>query len=348
MVRGWSPMIREVVRTRRMPPWQADPHIGKFNNALELSPEERRMLVHWVESGAPRGVGPDPLEKLPKKESGWALGEPDLVLTLKKQTIPASGVIDYRYLTLEVPLKEDRWVRAIDFKPGNLEVTHHAVVLILNADTQRLETRNFKEDIFASYVPGRGVEVLPEDTGRLLPAGSRLVVQMHYTATGREEVDTSSMGLYFYDEKPKHKLLMNAGWNYNIQIPPNAAHHVERAQHRFDRESILYSFWPHMHFRGKAMSYDLITPDGSKERLLSVPAYNFNWQRIYNLEEPRKIPAGSILRVTAVYDNSDRNPMNPDPSKTVYFGEQSFEEMLIGYFSYRLADTGPAPGEPSE
>lgn len=334
-VKGWSYMIREVIRTKRMPPWHADPHVGSFENAVTLSNEERRMLVHWVESGAPRGEGPDPLTGIKAKESGWELGEPDLIVTLDEQTIPADGVVDYRYITKRVDIKEGKWLRAVDFQPSNLEVTHHAVVVILDPTTQRLETRNFKEDIFASYVPGRTAEILPEGTGRYLPPGSVLVFQMHYTATGREEKDRSQMALYFHDQKPKHAYKLNAAWNFRIAIPPGAKNHEERAVHTFKNEVVLYSFWPHMHFRGKSMRYEAVFPDGTVEKLISVPNYNFNWQRVYNLAQPRTLPAGTKLRVVAHFDNSNLNTYNPDPSKTVYFGEQSFEEMLIGYFTYR-------------
>ncbi|MEN8182190.1 MAG: redoxin domain-containing protein [Myxococcota bacterium] len=350
MVRGWSPMMREMIRTRRMPPWHADPRFGRFANDLSLTDEEKKTLVHWIEAGAPRGEGPDPLKEAPPPPPAeWALGEPDLVLELPAQEIPATGVVPYRYEEVEIPLEEDVWIRAVEIQPSNTRAMHHGTANILlprGHERPRVEGPNFVRGLFAGYVPGRNPEPLPEGTGFFLPAGSRLRFQLHYNTTGREETDQPRMALYFSREPLAHELKIGAAGSFRFRIPPRRKDHPEVAEEIIDRDIVVYRLTPHMHFRGKAMRYEAHYPDGSAEVLLSVPRYDFNWQRQYVLEEPKVLPAGTRLVCHAVFDNSKQNPANPDPQASVEFGEQSWDEMLFGYFLYRDLEEGLALADP--
>jgi len=342
IVRGWAPMIREVVRTRRMPPWHADPAFGRFRNAIGLSVAEQRTLARWVEAGAPRGAGPDPLAASPPPPlAEWALGPPDLVLAAPEQEIPATGVVPYRYERVEVPIERDAWVREVDLQPTNRRVMHHGLAWIVypdGRDAPPTEGPSFTSGMFAAYVPGREVHPLPDGGGYLLPAGSKIRFQLHYTTTGRLERDTPRLGLYLADAPLAHELKTGAVGSFDFAIPPGASDHPEVAERTIGRDILLYQLSPHMHLRGKSMRIEAHGPDGSSRTLLSVPHYQFNWQRRYILDEPLRIPAGTRLVVRAVFDNSERNPANPDPTAWVRYGEQTFEEMLFGYFLYRDLD----------
>ena len=342
VVRGWAPMIREVVRTRRMPPWHADPHFGRFANAIDLSIEEQRALAHWIEAGAPRGGGPDPLvEDAPPPAPEWALGPPNLVIAAPEQSIPATGVVPYQYENVEVPIERDAWVRAADLRPSNPRVMHHGVAWILypeGREPPKTEGPRFTRGMFAAYVPGREAHPLLEGAGYFLPAGARVRFQLHYTTSGRPERDVPRLGFYLSDEPLAHELKTGAAARFDFAIPPGAADHREVAERTIERDILLYQLTPHMHYRGKSMSYEAHYPDGRSETLLSVPSYQFNWQRRYILSEPKPIPAGTRLVVRAAFDNSERNPANPDPGAWVRYGEQTFEEMLFGYFLYRDLD----------
>ncbi|MEM7657614.1 MAG: redoxin domain-containing protein [Bacteroidota bacterium] len=336
VVRGWSPMMREVLRTRRMPPWHADPHYASFSNDISLSGEERRKIVHWVEMGAPRGEGDDPLADLPGLNTAWRYGEPDLIIDLEPMEIPATGVIDYQYYERELPFENNKWVKAVEFMPDNRAALHHALVSVTYPDGFEAEERRSRwfDGLFATYAPGAEPEVAPEGSGRYLPAGSKLLFQVHYTTTGKPESDRSQLGIFFADEAPEKEFLTTGPVNPRLMLPPESKHTDVQAVQQFDSPITLYGMSPHMHFRGKAMTYTAIYPDGKEEVLLNVPNYNFNWQRYYQLAEPRELPAGTQLLVDAVFDNSSQNLYNPSPQDTVYWGEQSFEEMMIGYITY--------------
>ena len=341
VVQGWSPMIREVVRTRRMPPWHADPHVGRFSNDISLEPGDARKLVHWIEAGALRGVGPDPLEQDPSPPPPpWPLGTPDLVLEASRQEIPATGVVDYRYETVPVPLESETWLRAVDIRPSNPRVTHHATAYIVDASGAArgaVEGPGFARGLFAGFVPGREPEPFLEGTGFRLPPGSRIRFQLHYNTTGRQEVDTPRIGLYFHDGPVEHELKIGAAVNTSFEIPAGARDYEATAEHTLEKEIIVYALTPHMHFRGKRMAIEAHYANGAHEVLLNVPSYDFNWQRRYALEEPLRLPRGTRIIARAGFDNSDRNPANPDASRAVGWGEQSFDEMLISYFLYTEA-----------
>jgi hypothetical protein len=344
MVLGFAPMIREVLRTDRMPPWDSDPHVGHWIGDRNLSTEELQTLVHWIEAGAPRGDGPDPLTKVHAAETEWPLGEPDLIVSLPAYAVPATGVVDYQYPFVENPLDHDVWVRAVAIAPGDTTVVHHVLAGHSTAVPQEGSESNVFENYLHGYAPGAEAAEFPEATGTLIPQGGAFVFQMHYTPVGRAATDVTRLGLYFYDERPERVLRHNVVVNPEIEIPPGAARHEERAYLAFDKDAILYSLFPHAHYRGFASSFSLQYPDGTEELLLSVPKYDFNWQRAYAFTEPLPIPAGSRLIHTTVYDNSDRNPANPDADRVVPWGLQSWDEMLYGAVAFRWKDeTAAAP-----
>lgn len=337
MVQGFAPMIREVLRTGRMPPWHADPHVGQWRNEHRLSMDERRTLVHWIEAGAPRGDGPDPLlEQPPPLISEHGMGEPDLVIELTPFEVPATGVVDYQYPYVANPLDQDVWIKSMVVEPGSVEVVHHALI----GNSAEISTDNDElifDNYLGGYAPGAQDNLLPEGTGVFVPKGGYFNAQMHYTPYGRTVTDSTRLLFYFYDEPPKTFLRHGVVINPLIHIPPNAKAHEERAYFEFERDAILYSVLPHSHYRGKSSKFWLDHPDGTRELILSVPNYDFNWQRGYEFAEPRRIVAGTRLVHSTIYDNSTQNAGNPDPSRLVPWGLQSQDEMLYGDFLFTWA-----------
>ena len=345
MVRGFSPMIREVVRTKRMPPWHADPHIGVFQDDKSLSVEEKQTLVHWIEAGAPRGEGPDPLADVQIAHVEWPLGEPDLILDLPKYKIPASGVVEYKFPRLENPLDVGVWVRAATVLPGDREVVHHILAGSIDAGTskQKRDSGVF-DNYLIGYAPGNESNIFPEETGVYIAPGGEFTFQLHYTPVGRESVDRSKIGLYFHKEKPQNFYRQDVVINPMINIPANTARHQEVSYYEFDRPAEIHDLVPHSHYRGVASKFEIVHADGRKETILSVPNYDFNWQRTYEFVEPKRVEAGARLVHTTWYDNSANNPGNPDPNKNVPWGLQSWDEMLYGAFSYTYVnETTEAP-----
>ena len=345
MVRGFAPMMREVIRTKRMPPWHADPHIGVWKNDKSLSIEQTQTLVHWIEAGTPRGEGEDPLKDLTISRVEWPLGEPDLILDIPEYTIPASGVVDYKFPRLANPLDQGVWVKAATVIPGNREVVHHILAGSIDATTaQAKRDSGVFDNYLIGYAPGNESNLFPQDTGVYIAPGGEYTFQLHYTPIGREVVDNSRIGLYFHDEQPGNFYRQSVVIDPTIQIPPNQPRHAEVAYYEFDKPALLHDLVPHSHYRGVASKFELIGPDGSRETVLSVPNYDFNWQRTYTFAEPMRIEPGSRLVHTTWYDNSAANPGNPDPNRTVPWGLQSWDEMLYGAFSYTLVDeTSEAP-----
>ena len=342
---GFAPMIREVLRTDRMPPWHSDPHVGQWLSDRSLSVDEIKTLVHWIEAGAPRGTGPDPLEELASPAPDWPLGEPDLIVTVPAFDVPATGVVDYQYPAVPNPLEHSVWVKAVAIAPRDRAVVHHVLVghSRRTDDGQGGEPSVF-ENYLHGYAPGAEASVFPDDTGALIEPGGAFVFQMHYTPTGKAATDVTRLGLYFHDRPPVGILRHHAVVNPAIQIPPHAARHEESAYFEFDDDAILFSLFPHAHFRGRSSRFVLRYPDGTEKVLLSVPKYDFNWQREYNFAEPVSVPAGSRIIHRTVYDNSAQNPGNPDPSRTVPWGQQSWDEMLYGAMRFRWRhETAAAP-----
>ena len=336
-VRGWSDMIREVLLTRRMPPWQADPHVGKFGNDFSITPEQTRTLVQWIDAGAPRGSGNDPLEGYQPELPEWKLGKPDFVVEVPEQSVDAEGIFDYRYVLVDAPNTEDVWLRATEIIPGNTRVLHHIIATTIMPG----EDRNRQGKSLTGYAPGMGPDLLPKGTGRLLKAGSRIVFQLHYTASGKAEKDRSRLGLYLAKKPPQHELRSSVLIDYRFKIPPGEREFVTRKSRRFDKDTLLYTMNPHMHLRGKWMRYIARYPDGTEEMLLNVPNYRFDWQRNYELAEPKRLPKGTEIIVEAAWDNSAQNLSNPDPTKAVGWGDQTFNEMFFASYRYVYPDTAP-------
>ena len=341
MVRGFAPMIREVVRTRRMPPWEVATNYPPLHGNRALSPGEKRTLVHWIEAGAPRGDGPDPLTEVESISEEWELGEPDLILTSPPFTVPATGVVDYQFPAIANPLDRDAWVRAVSIHPGNRKVVHHVLIGTSEEVIPEGDDRRFNA-VFGNYLwgyaPGADYYEYPEGAGVLVRQGGQIHLQMHYTTYGRETVDETRIALYFHDEPPKHHLRQQVVMGTDLQIPAGEPRHRERGYFEFEREAEIYSLFPHAHFRGVSTGFDLVYPDGRREGLLQVPRYDFNWQHTYTLAEPVTVPAGTRIVHTTVYDNSERNPANPDPEKNVTWGLQSWDEMLYGGFFFRWTE----------
>lgn len=342
MIRGFSPMIREVVRTQRMPPWHADPHYGVFSNDRGLTPVQAQTLVHWIEAGSPRGTGADPLLAQKKDWPEWALGKPDLVIELPPFTTPATGTIPYQNVKVENPLDHDVWVRAVDFLPGQRAVLHH-IIASAGGETRGSISLN-------NYVPGAEPLQVPKDNGILLPAKAKLHFQMHYTPNGQELTDVTRMGLYFMKDPPKYHYRSMIFINVKLKIPAETKLHTEVAQRKFDQDAVIYSLHPHAHFRGKSSSFVAHYPDGRQEMLLNIPTYDFNWQSTYDLAQPLTVPAGTRIVYTQVFDNSSQNKANPDPGRVVTWGEQTWEEMVFGVIRYRNVkdDRAQKTAEPSQ
>lgn len=340
MVKGFSPMIREVVRTRRMPPWEVATDLPEIHGARALTVDEKKTLIHWIEAGAPRGEGEDPLLAVTAAPKAWPLGEPDLVVSAPPFTVPATGVLDYQFPAIANPLDTDVWVRAVSIKPGRGEVVHH--VLIGTSEQEIPEGEARLDAVFGNYLmgyaPGAESYVYPEDTGVLVKKGGQIHLQMHYTTYGREVTDETRIALYFHDEMPRYNLRQQVVIGPDVQIPPGASRHEETAYFQFDRAAEIYSLFPHAHYRGVETRFDLHMPDGSTQALLHVPRYDFNWQHTYSLEQPVTVAAGSRIVHTTVYDNSARNPANPDPDREVPWGLQSYDEMLYGGVFFRWVE----------
>jgi hypothetical protein len=339
-VKGNAAMIKKVVGRRTMPPWFADPAIAHpFKNDRSLSDREREDLIGWIQAGCPEG---DPADApVPAKfVEGWRIGQPDLVLESPKvEQVPASGAIRYRYVLVPTNLKEDKWVTAMEVRPSAPEVVHHLLVFISfpQGDPRgKAALRQFDGGLkgyFAGMVPGQGHITFPAGTAKLLPKGAVLVFQIHYTANGKPAQDRPRIGFKFTDQKPRYEVVTRAASNNTFLIPPNDPNYEVTASYTFFRPTRLLSVNPHSHVRGKAFRYELIYPDGKTDVILNLPRYDFNWQIEHQFATPIDVPAGTRLKVTGWYDNSKDNPANPNPNKSVKFGDQTWEEMMIGYFT---------------
>ena len=347
MIRGWSPMIREVVMTKRMPPGQIDPHIGSFENDMLLADSEQQTLLHWIEAGAPRDGTTDPLAHLFWPESEWAFGEPDLIIDIPPQEIPATGVLDYYNVMVDVDLEEDRWVRASQYVPGDRTVLHHTLHSIIPPGATRGGSLLGGDDQdrpgIAPYIPGQAPRMEPPNTGGLLRAGTKIAMQMHYTTTGRAAVDESRIGVWFYpkDFVPQERTSGACACHFTstwVNIPPYDPDYEMTQSIVIDDDANVYSFTPHMHFRGKRMRFYATFPDGTTEEMLNIANYNYNWQLAYTLKEPRFVPAGTKFTAVGAFDNSEQNQMNPDPSRSVPWGLQSMDEMFFGAVDWKYVD----------
>ncbi|WP_034257740.1 redoxin domain-containing protein [Altibacter lentus] len=341
-IQGWSQMMKQVLLSKRMPPWKADPHIGTFENSLALSDSNARKIVAWIDNGLAYGEGDDPLQELSPITKEWKRGIPDAVIELKTELLPATGVLDYRYQS--IPLNNDtaKWLRGIEIQPGNNQVVHHVVVTNTERNKESLIThrkqRPWTDNYIAISSQGAQATFFPEGTGVLLPEQTELTLQIHYTTTGKTEEDKTRIGLYYHETPPGKEFYALSPSKNNFTIPPYAQKVPLRVEDSIHRDINIHYIAPHMHYRGKSIRFGVTFPDGRKETVISISDYNFNWQRMYRLETPFFVPKGSKVWVEGIYDNSFQNPFNPDPSQEIGFGLQSTDEMLIGFFNYTIED----------
>ena len=381
--RPWARSIREAVRQKRMPPWHADPHYGEFSNDTRLSAPEIATLTAWVDQGAVEG-DPAKLPAAPVFQEGWHAGKPDAVFAIPEpHKVTANAKDEYIYFRVPTSFTEDVWVRAVELRPGNRRVVHHAHVYLSRAKTpkkQNVKQNNFtiqdgavqhinpampvlddgcaspdggywpggkpgeSTTMLGSYLPGKEPDVFPEGYARKIPAGAVLEFQIHYNARKTDEVDRTSVGLFFSKEPPKQVLRRLDIQNFLFEIPPGAPNHKVTACYTLPKDVEMMAYTAHMHLRGKDMKFEAIRPNGERTTLLSVPRYDFNWQTVYKLKKPDLLEKGTVIYITAHFDNSANNPINPDPSKAIRYGEPSYEEMMGGWFEYIDAPPG-RPGE---
>ncbi len=361
--RPWAKAIRSAVLQKKMPPWFADPHFGKFANERSLTKEEIDTLVRWADQGAPQGDAKDAPAPLEFAE-GWRIGKPDVVFELPKAfNVPLSGEIDYQYIMLETGFTEDKWVKATEIMAGDARVVHHAIASarlprkgenvslgdFFNISVDALKPRNpakpneilqfiasFGSETVAYYVPGGEPMYAGDDQARLIKAGSIIMFQLHYTPIGEAVSDRTKVGLVFADKPPKQRIKTLNVQNFDFSIPAEVDDYPITARAEVKTPFTITSLTPHMHLRGKSFEYTATYPDGRVETLLRLPRWDFNWQLTYYLAEPKPIPVGTILQTQGLFDNSPNNPYNPDSKVVVSYGEQSWDEMMGGLIEVTL------------
>ncbi|MCB9933169.1 MAG: redoxin family protein [Planctomycetes bacterium] len=332
-------MIKRQVKNKLMPPWFANPEHGEFSNDRSLSDEDREALLGWIDNGCPEGDAKD--APLPRKfTEGWKIGEPESVLQIPQPiTVPAKGKVEYQYVKVKTSFDEDKWVQAMEIRPSAPQVVHHVLIFLKYPRnhpraSEQPDDRGGLAGYFMGMVPGQGEIVFPEGMGKFLPKGAEMTFQIHYTPNGEEVQDQPRLGMIFCKEKPKKEVTTTGVSNVFFEIPAGADNHEVKAIHVAQQDMRVLSLMPHMHVRGKAYKYVAKLPSGEEITLLDIPRYDFNWQLVYVLREPIDLPKGSKIYATGWYDNSDKNPANPDPTKKVGFGEQTWQEMQIGYVNW--------------
>jgi len=346
--RPWAAAIREAVRTKKMPPWGADPSHGMFLNDPTLTSAELQALTAWAEAKAPAGDPRDAPKPVAFVE-GWNIGQPDAVYQLPAAyEVPAEGTIEYTRFIIPLSFTEDRWVAATEIRPGNRAVVHHVIAYIREPGSKWLqgapvlqpvprripgqkEKDGGERSLMGGYAPG--IPQRPPVPGRalLVKAGSDLVLEMHYTTNGKPAADLTKLGIIFAKEPPKERNTIIGAANGKFVIPPGAENYQVESKYEVPNEMTLVAMTPHMHLRGKDFEYRAKYPSGETEVLLKVPRYDFNWQHTYELAQPKLLPAGTVIECTAHFDNSGNNQFNPDPKAEVRWGDQSWEEMMVGF-----------------
>jgi len=336
-VRPWAKSVKQRVAERSMPPWFADPNHGEFSNNPSLSQRDIDTIVSWVDAGSPKGDDKD-LPVAPKFVEGWTIGQPDVVLSMKEEySVPADGVIPYLYFAIPTNFIEDKWIQAFEIKPGDRRVVHHVIASTEDGNAPRdpgQQARQGQRGVgLGGITPNKtGVEFAP-GTARLIRKGSNIVLQMHYTTMGEPAKDRTTVGLIFAKQPPKRVVGGGNALNARFVIPPGDSNYEVKSSTTFQEDTYLTAMMPHMHFRGKDFVYTVVYPDGKSEVVLSVPKYDFNWQLTYELKKPLFLPKGSRLDCVAHFDNSTKNRFNPDPTKEVRWGPQTWEEMMIGWYT---------------
>jgi hypothetical protein len=373
--RPWAKAIRAAVVQKKMPPWFADPHYGKFSNDRRLSQGDIDTLVAWADSGAIEGDAKDAPKPL-EFPDGWSIGKPDMIIEMPKAfNVPAEGKVAYQYIAVASGLTEDKWVQAAEIRPGNRSVVHHVQAHAISPDSpnarnlgefldadaidQRVITRTekalaggpmpnqFDSGLGGEYIQGYTPGAQPLNTkpgqAKLIKAGSVIFFQLHYTSSGKAGSDRSRLGLVFAKEPPAERLHTINVQNFAFDIPPMVDNYAISARARLTRDMKIVTLRPHMHFRGKDFVYTAYYPTGESEVLLKVPRWDFNWQMTYYLETPKVLPKGTIIEVLGHYDNSPNNPANPDPKARVLYGEQTWNEMLGGLIDVALDPSANSP-----
>ena len=352
--RPWAASISEAVLSKKMPPWGADSAVGKFANDRSLSDNDIRVIANWSAARAPEGNPKDAPAPVHFVE-GWNIGKPDLVVQMPKAyEIPARGTVEYTYYVVPSGFTEDKWVSAVEIRPNNRALIHHIIVFLREPGSKWLPDakpgeayvpplvkdektgRESRDDgqqgeFLVGYAPGVPAEKLDAGQAKLIKANSDLVFQVHYTANGTAGRDQSKIGIIFASESPKERVLTAAAANGDFAIPPDNADYPVSSKMTFYGDATIRSYAPHMHMRGKSFRFDLVKPDGTRETLLNVPHYDFNWQHRYRPVTPLKVTAGTAIECFATYDNSANNPYNPDPKSEVHWGDQTWNEMMIGF-----------------
>ena len=347
-VRPWAKSIREKIVSREMPPWHADPNHGEFINDRRLTQKEIDTIAAWVDGGVKEG-DPKEMPAAPKFVEGWAIGTPDETFSIPEQKVPAEGVIKYQYLTVPTNFKEDHWITAAEIRSTGRSAVHHVIIFIQDANNTSVASST--NNLLVGVAPGEQPARYRPGTGKRIPAGAKLIFQMHYTPNGKATTDITTIGLKYAKQAPEHAVQTRPVLNTGFKIPAGASSHEVKSAYTFSEDVHLTTLMPHMHLRGKDMEIKAIFPDGTTKILLNVPRYDFNWQTYYVPKSPLAIPKGTKIECTAHFDNSPANKFNPDPSKDVRWGEQTWEEMMIGWLSY-YADspqqTKPVAGSSSE
>jgi hypothetical protein len=352
-VRPYAKAIKSDILQHKMPPWPADPHSVKFENDRSLTPEEVQTISAWVDSGAKEGdksAAPAPR----KFTDGWNISKPDLIIAMPQAyEVPAKGEIEYTYFVVPSGFTEDRWVQQVEVRPSDRTVVHHAVVYLrepgskwmadakpgmgfvptnLNPGSRFANVLGAQNDVLTVYTPGMVPDIYKPGQAKQIKAGTDFVIQMHYTASGKDTKDLTSIGLVFAKEEPKERIITTAAVNNRFVIPAGDGNFKAEATVPVVNPMTMISLFPHMHLRGKAFQYELIYPNGETKMLMRVDNWSLNWQLSYKLAEPIQLEPGMKVRATAWWDNSANNPSNPDPSKEVKWGDQSWEEMLVGFY----------------
>lgn len=333
----WSDTIREVVAEKRMPPWHADGNHGSYANDRSLPKADRESLLAWIDGGMPKGDDKD-MPTAAQFGDGWLIGKPDAVFQIPQEyTVPAKAEknsLKYQYFFVPTNFTEDKWIQAVQARAGNSRVVHHILVYVRGADLRGDGRDGIGNGLLVAYAPGDNPGIFPDGVAKKIPKGAMLIFQVHYTPIAREEKDRSSVGFVFAKKPAESEAKTRAIASRRLSIPPGEENYKTASTSTFAKDTLLVSLLPHMHLRGKSFEYVLVYPDGKKEVLLNVPQYDFNWQTNYRFAKPIKAPAGSRIDCTAVFDNSTKNKSNPDPTATVRWGEQTWQEMMIGFVDY--------------
>jgi hypothetical protein len=351
--RPWANSMKRVVKQKIMPPWFADPAFGHFSNDRSLTEKEISTIVAWANAGAPQG---DPAD-MPSPQNfveGWGIPKPDVVFELPQAfSVPASGMVEYQYVIVPTGFTKDTWIQAAEARPTDRSVVHHIIAFVREPGSnyfkgqkpgvffeapppkqdEKNDTSALPSDFLVGYAPGQPGEILQPGQAKLIKAGSDIVLEVHYTPNGKATTDQTRLGLVFAKEPPKERVLTLSAVNGTFKIPPGDPNYRVDATFEVPREVKLVALHPHMHTRGKDFEYRLVFPNGETQTPLKVPAYNWHWQLWYNLTEPITLPKGTKIECTAHFDNSADNPENPDPTKTVIWGQQNTDEMMVGFFN---------------